>query len=467
MRPPGIRRRGKQTATAATRTPTSPARTWPNTTAQSRAPPRPADRRRGRATSRWKRWHTKTRFQVGFACGASSAPGGPRLQDQTGIETGQATGVTGRSQATFGPATRDDYDSSQWALVHTADLPRATTSESIPDIVSPSHCKRDDGPAILKPLPNADYLPALLVLLHGVPLARNIFMSPEVVADDYGDNADWWKGEVTNFRGTVSSGSVEDHSESERQFLYEVQRLMAFLDGTDRAYGSIEPLIYQGALLKHIGAGTPCGNELFRFLATWAAVAQRQTGVELDGVLRCIVEVNGVEEAPEWCLDASISTKHAQMGLTLYDVLDEHFFTGSNMAFLAKPSKVLLLKLSVTDDRQEPVNIKVPATLYADRYLAKNKDAVLSEYRDVRHHRDRLQEINHLTEKYRYSTRGEGDRYDGLALLRMTMQLYQPSESDSREAEKNARVVAQLQSVYDRVERKLKGRSALRCVCRS
>jgi hypothetical protein len=142
-----------------------------------------------------------------------------------GIENSQESGVIGNSKAIFGPANKDQYyDTAQWAMVPTA-------TEVIPDPI-PSQRRREEGqPAILKPSPRFNYLPALIAILHSIPLFRNALLAPNVTQRSYWMGDDWWKG------SPALPSRIIDTTEREavygRDILYETQRLMAFLDRSE------------------------------------------------------------------------------------------------------------------------------------------------------------------------------------------------------------------------------------------
>jgi hypothetical protein len=108
-----------------------------------------------------------------------------------GIENNQESGVvdgSGVSKPFFGPATEDYYDSAAWAMV-----PATKSIEYIPDANILSQKRESDEPPFIKPTPNQYYLPALLTMLHTIPLFRNAFLAPQVSLEDYWLGEDWWK----------------------------------------------------------------------------------------------------------------------------------------------------------------------------------------------------------------------------------------------------------------------------------
>jgi hypothetical protein len=156
----------------------------------------------------------------------------------------QETGVTGTHTSpvnpNFAPAPAGKhYDPNQWALMP---APRAETKE-ITRHPPPQLRKREDGaPAFLRNSLVSYTLSGLLTIMHAIPSAREAFLLRCYLQDDYGHHPKWWDGEKIQSTRIIE---VEDErlrfAEAEEQ-LIELQRIMAFLDRTDRAYGCIDSL---------------------------------------------------------------------------------------------------------------------------------------------------------------------------------------------------------------------------------
>src|SRR5690606_17702669 len=104
-------------------------------------------------------------------------------------------------------------------------------------------------------------LPGFLTIMHSIPAGRNAFLCPAAgVFEDYGKDKDWWNGHEMEgdkervaklYRKQQGTDMTDDDEEAviqhipretERMIFYGLQRYMAFLDGTERAYGSIDSL---------------------------------------------------------------------------------------------------------------------------------------------------------------------------------------------------------------------------------
>ncbi|KAK1983471.1 ubiquitin interaction domain-containing protein [Colletotrichum cereale] len=161
----------------------------------------------------------------------------------------QEAGVTdtGASATYFGPANRPDYDQNNWAMVTTA----TTSSQAVVDgDPAPSARKREEGaPAFLIQKPNArnssQRLGSVLTILHEIPLARNVLLQAGEQAASYGHNSEWWKGQpiyAPHILAAMQQGELQWSEDSKPDFHEEIHRLMAFLDLTERSYGSVETM---------------------------------------------------------------------------------------------------------------------------------------------------------------------------------------------------------------------------------
>ncbi|KAF2181671.1 hypothetical protein K469DRAFT_670767 [Zopfia rhizophila CBS 207.26] len=366
------------------------------------------------------------------------------------VENGQESGVIGNSGPVFGPATREFYESNQWALV-----PTTTTAEYIPDAIPTQRRREEEGPAIIKPLPNGDYLPALITILHSVPLFRNMFLAPELSLDDYGVNEDWWKGTAFTPARTVEYGSKASAAH-ELDLIHETQRLMAFLDSSDRAYGSVGCLLQLEAFAKasELVSEFP---DFHKFLMVWGGAYQNQTShAQLNGVLRSMVNANG-KNVESWFLDAAVIHHDPSASLTIYDVLDAHLLsTPSGKAHIVDISNVLVMQLTGSNNNATSLDVKIPSTFFADRYLMRNKQAIDEMLQEMKQYEDQIAQIDAKASKLKYhQDRKTGQKMDSLKLLKTSMSAFIPKEGDLIENPRNAEILIQLQSIHDSVERKL------------
>ncbi|KAI1513324.1 hypothetical protein L13192_01292 [Pyrenophora tritici-repentis] len=396
---------------------------YPHSNVNSRAPTRPPSR-----TS-----IASTQAQVG------DAP----IQS---IEN-QESGLTG-SHAQFGPATRDDYVTSQWALIPTA-------TEIIADPV-PGQRKREEGqPAILKPSSNFNYLSSLIPIIHSIPLFRNALLCPGILQNDYWLGENWWKGCPDDISRTVDTtmGRSEAYS---LDIIHETQRLMAFLDNTDRIYGSINAMLQSDAWKELPVDIDDSDDDLLKFLLLWGFAFQSHVpNAELDGVLRSTVNVAGSIQH-SFVLDASVARGQSRPDFSLYDVLDDSFFSSAmGSAHLRETSNVLILRLTSSNTEAADLGCRIPATLYVDRYLEQNKHIIDGMYRDIQQHEEQLNVIKTQVDKLKYHVpkKGGGKKVEALQLLRTSMTAYDHGENGT--SPKDTAVLTQLQQLCESIESKL------------
>lgn len=402
---------------------------YPHSTGHSRAPTRPPSR---------------TSQQSAISTHAGDAP-------MQSIEGTQESGVVGNINTVFGPATQSHYEASQWAIVPTA-------TEVIADPL-PSQRQREEGqPAILKPSPNFNHLQSLIPILHSIPQFRNALLSPGVVGTEYWVGEDWWRGIASPSARIIdeSKGLAETHG---LDILYEAQRLMAFLDNTDRIYGSVNALLNMDAWKESRPTGLEDDDDdLLKFLLLWGFAFQAQVpDADLNGALRSVVNVAG-QHVENFILDGTVTRNSSRPDISVYDVLDETLFSGSNgSAHLIDPSNVLILRLTSSRTNASDLGCRVPATLYADRYLEKNKHIIEGMYSNMQQYEKQLESINAQVEKLKYHSpsRPGAQRVESLKLLETSMKAYQPPADGSESSPGDATVLAQLRDIYHRIESKL------------
>jgi hypothetical protein len=373
-----------------------------------------------------------------------------------GIEGMQETGFIG-SKAAFGPANKDQhYDTMQWAMVPTA-------TEVIPDPIA-SHRRRGEGqPAILKPSPRFNYLPALIAILHSIPLYRNALLSANITQRNYWMGDDWWKG------SPALPSRIIEIAERDRvhglDILYEAQRLMAFLDQSDRAYATVSSMLELDAWKESRPALEDDDDDLLKFLIVWSAAFQAQApDAQLDGVLRSVVSV-GDNRMQNFVLDASVVRESTRTDPNLYDVLDDHLFTGDGRnAHIAEISKVLILRLTSATTNAQGLGCRVPATLYADRYLESNKSVIDGMFSDMEQYNEELDKISNTSKRLKYHTPKKDNTkpVETLKLLESTMKAFEPRAGEYVADATNATVLAQLHTVYQSIESKLAGKFCLK-----
>ncbi|EFY93866.1 ubiquitin interaction domain-containing protein [Metarhizium acridum CQMa 102] len=279
----------------------------------------------------------------------------------------------------FGPANRNDYDQGSWAMV-----PAGPSESQVPSAPAPSLRKRTTGaPAFLvqgiSTVGNHG-LGGLLTVLHQIPLARNVLLETGAPAASYGFNSEWWKGQEilpTHALARLQAGDLQwgYQDESKPDVEEEIHRLMAFLDLTERSYGSVSVLTDlipypslgpEKQFYEYLG---PRNEEKLKPLIHSAALA----AVFGDDL--------GDEEAKFGLLEMEHSRSDYTYIKTVYESLDHTMWSdvlswnelheGSKMAMFTEMGEVLAIKIN-GDGPQDSIDI--PEKLYLEKYQTSRKD---------------------------------------------------------------------------------------------
>lgn len=339
-------------------------------------------------------------------------------------------------------------------------VPATTASEYIADPI-PSQRQREEGqPAILKPSPRFNYFPAMLTILHSIPQFRNALLSPAVTQDDYWVGEEWWRGNPAG-RARIVDGTIGWDEAYELDIIHETQRLMAFLDNTDRAYATIESMLDMDAW-KQLEAPSLADpdDDMLKFLMLWsAAYAKQDPDFKLDGILRSVV--NAQQRVDSFVLDSTVTRRDGRE-TDIYDVLDDTFFPSPDgTAHIVDISNVLIFRLEGAKQDSNELGCRIPATLYADRYLEKNKHIIQSMFEETAVYDTRLDNIKDQVDRLRFHTpaKRNSKKVESLKLLKTSMKAFQPREDADEVDPKDAATLSHLQSLYDSIESKLAGKS--------
>ncbi|KAE8354814.1 hypothetical protein BDV28DRAFT_69842 [Aspergillus coremiiformis] len=285
----------------------------------------------------------------------------------------QETGVTTSKQSNFGKATRDFYDEGAWAMT----LFNSSAREIIisPD---PGDRKKVEGePAFLRPSEDGPYLSGLLTILHSIPLAREALLQRNMILSNYGHDPQWWNGQPINLPKIVTIQDAHDGDMDWDDIIYETQRLVAFLDNTERSFGSVDALVSLKSMATYDTEGS-----ISRFLETWQEAAVRAdpgnqlaTALSSKACKRPLTVYNTPIHKDFFILESFVDPEHGQ---TLYDVLDRAIWAdrpGEELddVWLEHAGEIFIIKLESTDSAK-PVDVKIPAVFYPDRYLADSRD---------------------------------------------------------------------------------------------
>lgn len=375
----------------------------------------------------------------------------------SGVENSQESGVVGKAgtAGVLRPATQNYYDSASWALV-----PAAKSTEFIPDASLDDQIRKEQ-PGFIKPAVGDNHLPALITVLHSIPLIRNTLLAPEISTNNYWRGEDWWKG-TASAASIIVNDDTGTGTTAELEFLYEVQRLLAFLDASERTYASLEAFLQLDAWAqpRFTVPDEVIGNDLVKFLMRWSWIYRKHASEPPpESVLCSEVNVNGKVQGSH-VLEiemANIDTDFLEP--TLYDYIDEILFTEYGSAHITKPSSVLVISLKPNGSKR---NCKIPAILYADRYLEENRAAVEANYIERKKCNELLGNLEAKVEDLKYHTPQKiqyPHKMETLTLLKNSMRAFKSDTEATVEIPQDVAVLAHLQSLYEKVERQLSGKS--------
>ena len=385
---------------------------------------------------------------------------------------GQDMGVLDNSKQTFGPATRKHYDTETWSMV-----PAGGQAQEIFLNPEPIDRKRHKNtPAFIKPTPSGHNLSALIKILHAIPMAREALLNRSQTLPDYGHDKDWWEGTAIKVLRIVNMDS-DGRQVGGDDIVYETQRLMAFLDETDRAYGSIDILAGLEKLSQYES------DKVSQFFKEWSEATTRSApdaplaDIFLSVGNRISMEATEpVEDAPFCCLDVRVEAEVSGKGLTLYEALDDMIWPSSGLdeeTCLAKVGDVFTLEVSNLAVDGSGLGVEVPAIWYPDRYLPSSK----KEAKDMLTHKAALKvtlEASEETEeKLKYFQRPDGSYVPAAYLLQRTTTYYEQTAAYQKaskrlgvagvsdEAKKNQipyeRLVEEMKAMTEKITNKLKG----------
>lgn len=286
----------------------------------------------------------------------------------------QETGVTGPATH-FGPAARDYYDPSNWAMTTFA------TSREVVDHPPPSKRRRiGDEPAFLRGSKETDYLAPLLTIYHSIPLAREALLMPNLKVHNYGFDGSWWSGSTNENTKALSTDNTLQIDKDETNLLAEVQCLMAFLDRTNRAYGSVEAL----ADLQAVRA-TSEESTFLRWLKAWTNAALHQAPEDqLTQAFTTVAMRNAgpTDSPPEKRSLCYVSAPiNRSPGETLVDLLDQTVWNDDmgnlDDIWIDRCAEVFTVRVrDPNNNGQSSLDLTIDPVWYPDRYMYECRDAM-------------------------------------------------------------------------------------------
>ncbi|KAI9864990.1 MAG: hypothetical protein M1824_004088 [Vezdaea acicularis] len=293
----------------------------------------------------------------------------------------QESGVVGDGlRPQFGPANQEYYDSDAWAMTRTQAAEIILPPE-------PSNRERKPGtPAFLKPHHSAYYLAQILTIFHSIPLARDVLLQPQHLLSDYGEDSEWWNGATINTPLVVDVDEGFLSADCDRA-IYETQRLMAFLEMTNRAYGSVDGLADLDRLKgDNLQSDTDHERPIARYFELMRHATERipqaepsftQTffskGVKVFGPAESLSK----NEDTFARLEIDVGQRTVNAGKNLYDALDELIWESvidndDTSVYLESVGDIFTVRLrNITGS--PGLGIKIPATWFPDRYLSESQ----------------------------------------------------------------------------------------------
>lgn len=291
----------------------------------------------------------------------------------------QQSGVinsNGESSAYFGPANRPDYDQDQWAMVPLG------RQESDPD---PSLRARKNGaPVFLRCRTTSEWdkhrVGGLMMVFQRIPAVRNLILRIGVTPDyGYGNKSDWWQGEPIGVPLQPDSDGWGDKIVP--SWTDEMHRLVAFLELSERAYGTADMLIR--AKTPSIRDSWDAEKDLFENFTEASFEGSASPNIETLISSVAILMLDTLEEQGGdrfALLDLHVVKDVGPAPENLYHVLDSLFFaelrlakedpSAVRMAWITQPSDVLTFRFQ--GDEGFPKLLEMPETFYVDRYLKEN-----------------------------------------------------------------------------------------------
>jgi hypothetical protein len=280
----------------------------------------------------------------------------------------QETGILDPQSKKFGPATRTHYEPEEWALTFAG----AQTQEILLNPEPNDRRRQRNAPVFIKPSPSGHRLPALITILHAIPMAREALLNRTYTLPDYGMNKEWWDGNEIKVLRIVNMDS-EGRRTNGDDIIYECQRLMAFLDDTDRAYGSTDALAGLGGLDRYES------DKVAQLLVKWQGATSHSAK---DAPLAKMFESRGLkmnktnpetaQREPFWCLVLAVESELSGKGLTLYELLDSVLWDDNNedeVGFFEQVGEVITVEVNNHATHVAGLGIDIPAIWYPDRYL--------------------------------------------------------------------------------------------------
>jgi hypothetical protein len=396
----------------------------------------------------------------------------------------QEYGVTNSNGVHFGPATREHYNYNEWQVVH---VPSASPQEARQHPHAEDRKREDGAPAFLKPSADDNQLASILTIYHEIPLAREIFLQREDLLHEYGHDPEWWAGKsigrTREARRSVGGGLSDGVAIREgKEVFHELQRLMAFLDKTERSYGSAEPL----GNLNFVKRASPDDIE-GKFFEAWKYAQRDNLTVsfifsEAIQPTEDALAEDVVTSAKNFAiLDLNLpSINDSEEYSTIYDLTDKILWGRSGLdvgtsAYLTHVADIVGFRLLGNESSR---SVSIPEIWFPDRYLEAGREAALGMRIQKAEIRANMMKLQNLESMLKYFTLPSGKRFKVQDLFNISlMHDAEPTVEDAVngvdldriDTDMNTEprvgdkidVSAELQKVIQSINRKLDGRKSL------
>ena len=328
-------------------------------------------------------------------------------------DTVQESGVVtsdGKSQITS--HYDSTYDPKKWAMVRSGPSGRFDSNEVVPDPDPNDRKHQGDEPRFLKQLPCGDYLPNFLTIIHSVPLAREALLFSPFAPVTYSHDSDWWRGQdikLPRIVNTHDGSTTEPLNGPEEEIVAEMQRLMAFLDSSQRSYASAESLV-RFIQNKHVGFEGATACLIDHAMCAWESSANTldPSGRKWDDIFRTIpgtTDPQGISTPNVWslALDTSVEYQKNEDMVTLEEILDEALWETSPDSdvstdnYLERCAEILTFRVDQHDKTKDKLGLTIPTSLYVDRYLKDNIEKTRPIRQQMAQAKQRMVKLNEIS----------------------------------------------------------------------
>jgi len=337
--------------------------------------------------------------------------------------------------------------------------PASESKEYVPDAELAERVRQPGQPVFLKPIPQGDFLPSLVTILHTIPSCREMLLDLAHL-ENYGYNSHWWEGELID---TPEHNLIHTDDAINHELVYEVQRLMAFLEATKRSYGSAE------ALSQLTQRGQPLDKSatepLFaRFMSCLENAAQSEGEQDSTSMFR-IRRIGS--ETGKWTTQEScyVSITEQDFGMNpeseLYEVLDRHvwgrswpeavpeYYIDDNVA------AIVVLHITKPTPKSTKRRLHIPSTLCTDRYLRSQADAIKYMREQSREYASQVDTVQAQIDNIQKYRPVAGVEMNASQLLHESISFLQ-----QRRAERPEELLVDFESVDDTVDSQTKKRES-------